>query len=108
LEETLKTKTPKMMVAESTGKAKILKLFSKVKDKQIVGGRVEKGAITLGSQVKIIRRDIEIGEGKVRELQKQKNSCDEVREGSEFGSMIVADVELAPGDYVESFLMIEK
>jgi translation initiation factor IF-2 len=72
LKEELTRLTPKMKVLESVGLAKILKIFSKVKDKQILGGRVEKGVITLGAQVKIMRRDVEIGEGKIRELHSSK------------------------------------
>jgi translation initiation factor IF-2 len=104
LKEVLVTRTPKMQVTESTGRAKILKLFSKVKDRQIVGGRVDKGLITVGAQVKIIRNDIEIGEGKIRELQQQKLASEEVREGKEFGSMISSNIEFAPGDYIEAFI----
>lgn len=108
LKETMVIRTPKMTVAESIGKAKVLKLFSKVKDRQILGGRVDNGSIMLGSQVKIMRRDTEIGEGKVRELQQQKASSEEAKMGSEFGAMIVSNIEIAPGDYLESFINTEK
>ena len=43
--------------------------------------------IALGAQVKILRRDLEIGEGKVRELQEQKVKSSEVQEGKEFSSV---------------------
>lgn len=108
LDEVLKSRTPKIQTLESLGTAKILKIFSKVKDKQILGGRVEKGKMTLGAQVKIKRRDAEIGEGKIKELQQQKSSTEEVREGNEFGAMIVSNIEIAPGDHLESFITIEK
>ncbi len=108
LQETLKSKTPKIKTVESIGTAKVLKVFSKLKDKQILGGRVEKGYIALGAQVKIIRRDTEIGEGKVRELQQQKNSTEEVKEGTEFGAMIVSSIEIAPGDHLQSFIITEQ
>jgi translation initiation factor IF-2 len=108
LEEVIKTKTPKVQKEETTGRAKVLKVFSKIKDKQILGGRVENGKITLGAQVKIMRRDTNIGEGKVRELQQQKNSTEEVREGSEFGAMIVSSIEIAPGDHIECFIITEQ
>ena len=108
LKETLVTRTPKMKFEESVGLAKVLKIFSKVKDKQILGAKVDKGVITLGSQVNIMRRDVKIGDGKVRELQEQKNKSSEIREGREFGALIEAKVEIAPGDYLESFVTIEK
>lgn len=107
LKEVLETRTPKIKTAESLGTAKVLKIFSKVKDKQILGAKVEKGTISLGSQVKIMRRDENIGEGKVRELQQQKVATSEVDRG-EFGTMIVANVEIASGDTIESFIITEK
>ena len=107
LKETLVTRTPKIKTTESVGTAKVIKIFSKVKDKQILGAKVEKGVIALGSQVKIIRRDDSIGEGKIRELQKQKVATTEVASG-EFGTLIVANVEIAPGDLIESFIITEK
>ena len=81
LEEVLKSKTPKIQTLESLGTAKILKIFSKVKDKQILGGRAEKGKITLGAQVKIMRRDAEIGTGKIKELQQLKSKAKDGRGG---------------------------
>ncbi len=108
LNEELVKKTPKVMVSEAIGIAKVLKTFSKVRDKQILGARTESGKLTLGAQVKIFRRETEIGEGKIRELQNQKNKVDEVSEGKEFGAMIEAKIEIAPGDKIQSFVMIEK
>ena len=90
------------------GKAKILKIFSITKDKQVIGGKVENGNINVGSQVKILRRDAEIGTGKIRGLQKQKDKVGEVSEGSEFGAMIESKIELAPGDRIESVRIVEK
>jgi len=100
--------TPKVKTEEVTGRAKILKTFSRAKDKQIVGARVETGEIKVGAHVRILRRDAEIGQGKVRELQAQKMKASEVSEGKEFGTMIEAKVEIAPGDHIESYVTVEK
>jgi translation initiation factor IF-2 len=99
---------PKVKVEESLGEAKILKIFSKVKDKQILGGRVLVGSIKVGAQLKIVRRGEEIGQGRIRELQQQKNKTDEVKENTEFGAMIEAKMEIAPGDMINSFIIVEK
>jgi translation initiation factor IF-2 len=108
LQEVVTARTPKMKVEEATGVAKVLKIFSKVKDKQVLGGRVETGLIHVGDEVKIMRRDFEIGRGRVRELQKFKDRVSEVPEGSEFGSMVESKIEIAPGDRLESFTIVEK
>ncbi len=108
LEGYMKEKTPKMKEEEIHGSAKILKCFSKNKDKQVLGARVESGAISLGDEVKIIRRDTEIGRGRIRELQQSKTQAKEVKEGLECGTMIESKIEIAPGDRVESFKIVEK
>lgn len=108
VEEILTAKIPKEYVEESMGLAKILAIFSKEKDKQVVGGKVATGVIELGNEVKIIRREAEIGRGKVRELQQAKKKAQEVREGFEFGTMIEAKMEIVVGDRIEAVRTIEK
>ncbi len=107
-EKILVERTPKMEVVESLGTAKILKIFSKVKDRQILGGRVEKGSIALGAEIKIMRRDVEIGMGKIKELQQGKKETKEAGEGTEFGVLIEAKMEIAPGDKIDSFIIVTK
>jgi translation initiation factor IF-2 len=108
LEEKFKERTPKVEVEEEKGRVKILKVFSKNKDKQIIGGRVEEGKINVNDDVIILRRDSEIGRGKVRELQQGKQKTSEVLEGTEFGTMIESKIEIAPGDYVRPFAVVTK
>jgi len=108
LKETLSAKIPKEYITETTGRAKILAVFSKNKDKQIVGGKVQEGSILIGNEVKIIRRDAEIGIGKIRELQLQKVKASEVNEGYEFGMMIESKTEIALGDKIEGVRIVEK
>ena len=102
------SRVPKEYIEQSTGKAKIMAIFSKAKDKQIVGGKVQEGTIVVGAEVKLLRRDVEIGRGRIRELQSQKVKTSEVREGYEFGSMIESKIEIAQGDKIECFQVIEK
>ena len=108
IKETVAAKIPKEYVEESIGKAKILAIFSKNKDKQIIGGKVQEGAIALGADVKVLRRDAEIGRGKVKELQQQKAKSEEVATGFEFGALVDCKIELAVGDKIEAFKTVEK
>ncbi len=108
LDEAIVKNTPKFKVVESLGEAKILKIFSKVKDRQILGGKVISGSLKLGAQVKIMRRGEEIGQGKIRELQQQKIKITEAKEGTEFGAMIEAKMEIAVSDTIDSFIITEK
>jgi translation initiation factor IF-2 len=108
LQKIFNERTPKMEVEEEKGKIKILKVFSKNKDKQIVGGRVEEGKISVGNDVKVFRREAEIGKGKVRELQQAKSKTSEVLEDAEFGSMIESKIEIAPGDILRPYTIVTK
>ncbi len=104
----LTSRIPKEYIEQVTGRAKILALFSKDRDKQVVGGKVETGTVESGNDVRIMRRDAEIGRGKIRELQEKKLRVREVAEGHEFGMMVEAKMELAPGDRVEAVRTVEK
>ena len=108
IKEALLAKVPKEYVEEVTGRAKIMAVFSKDKDKQVVGGKVEVGSIETGNGIRIMRREIEIGRGTIRELQQQKKKASEVREGYEFGTLIDAKMEIAPGDRIEAVKTVEK
>jgi translation initiation factor IF-2 len=103
LEVEMEKRKPKSEVMEKTGSAKILRVFSRTKERQILGGKVTEGKMVLGSQVKIMRRDFEIGLGKIVNLEKNRTKSSTVEEGSEFGMMIESKIEIAVGDTVESF-----
>ncbi|MEK7176518.1 MAG: translation initiation factor IF-2, partial [Patescibacteria group bacterium] len=103
LEIFIATRRPKVTTEEMTGRAKILKIFSQNKDKQIIGGRVEEGALSPGAIVKILRREAEIGRGKIRGLQQQKNAIQEAKKDTEFGALVEAKIEIATGDRLEAF-----
>lgn len=108
LEKELKTRTPKTLGEQVVGSLKVLKTFSATKHKQVIGGKVTTGTLELGAQVKIIRREGEIGRGKIVELQQSKVAAKKVEEGNECGLMIEAKIEIAPGDVLEAFVMNEQ
>ncbi len=104
----MEARRPRVETVETTGRAKILKAFSRTKDKQILGGKVTEGKITLNGAVKIMRRDFEIGRGNIVNLEKMKTKVSAVEEGSEFGMMIESKIEIAQGDTIESFATMQK
>lgn len=101
----IKERTPKTEVEETHGVLKILKTFSHTKDKQVVGGKVESGKIVVGDAIKIIRRDAEIGVGKVEGIQVQKLKSREVFEGSECGLEIKSKITIEKNDILQSFAL---
>ncbi|MEK7614442.1 MAG: translation initiation factor IF-2 [Patescibacteria group bacterium] len=108
LDAELEKKRPRVSVEETSGGAKILKCFSRTKDKQIVGGRVTEGTIVSGANIKIIRRDFEIGQGKILGLEQGKTKVREVQSGNEFGVSVETKMEIAPGDIIKSYIIVTK
>ena len=108
IKELLSEKEPRMEIETIIGTSKVLKLFGITKGRQIIGGRVLSGQIKRGSIVKIIRRETELGVGKVKELQQSKIATDSVNEGVEFGAMIESKIEVAPGDILDAVILVTK
>ena len=108
LTEQMEIRRPRIETIETTGRAKILRAFSRTKERQIVGGKVIEGKILLNGTVKIIRREFEIGRGKIVNLEKSKIKTREVEEGAEFGMMIESKIEIVQGDIIELFSIEQK
>jgi translation initiation factor IF-2 len=108
LTEQMERLRPKIETVETTGRAKIIRAFSRTKERQIVGGKVVEGQINLHSTVKIMRRDFEIGKGKIVNLEAGKVKTSMVPEGTEFGMMVESKIEIVAGDVLESFSVTQK
>lgn len=104
----MENRKPKVANDQITGKLKILKTFSRTKERQILGGKVLEGYLSLNNNVKIVRRDFEIGKGKIVNLEKNKTKVSKIEEGDECGMMIEAKIEIASGDLIESFITVKK
>lgn len=85
---------------EIVGIAKILKTFSRQKNKQVIGGKLVSGKIINGKSFKIKRRDVEIGLGKITNLQQGKQEVKEVSDNLEFGAMTENKIEIARDDEI--------
>jgi translation initiation factor IF-2 len=104
LGEIIDVRRPKMSVEEVAGRAKVLKTFSHTKRKQVLGGRLEAGVLALNSTVRIMRSDTEIGRGSILNLQQNRADMKKVEQG-EFGAEVRAGITIAPGDYLETFVV---
>lgn len=105
LNTALKNRTPEKEEKVVTGMVKILKHFSTQKYTHVLGGRVEEGVIKMNQSVTILRRDIEIGTGVVKNLQQYKSDVQQVEEG-EFGMQIDTRTEITAGDQLKPFDMV--
>lgn len=108
LRELIEQRRPRQEVKEVIGSLKILKTFGTTKDRHVVGGKVLNGKISLHSNVKIMRRDFEIGIGKITELQTNKIKAKDVFEGDECGIQVETRVEISSGDVLEAFELVVK
>ena len=108
LEKIAKERKPKIRTEEITGKVRVLKIFSKAKDKQVIGGEVFEGSLNKGDKVRVLRRGEEIGTGHILELQVMKAPAESVKEGNQFGAKVSSSVEIAERDNFESFTIVEK
>ena len=91
-------KLPYEEIEKVIGKLKVLKTFNTTKDIRVVGGKVLEGIIKEGATVKIMRRDYEIGKGKIVGLQQMKMKAKEITEGNECGVEIETKHEIIASD----------
>ena len=108
LTEEVSRRTPKVTTEEVRGKARILKVFSSTKDRQVIGGKVTEGQIGTGDKIRVLRRGTEIVRGKIVGLEQQRAKVGEVAEGSECGILTEAKLPIAPGDDIECLVLVEK
>jgi len=104
----IEERRPKIETVEVTGSLKVLKTFGGTKERQVVGGKVIQGRIVNGGKVRIMRRDFEIGVGKIIELQHNKIKAKEVLEESECGVQVETKTGISPGDVLEAFIVTIK
>lgn len=105
LNTALKNRTPKIEEVVVTGKVKIIRHFSTQKNTHVLGGRIEEGHIKMGQRVKILRRDVDMGKGVIKNLQQQKSDVQKVEEG-EFGMQVETKTEIAPGDHLVPYDLV--
>ncbi len=103
LEAALAKRRPRAATDVLVGGARVLKVFSTQKGRVVLGGKVDTGKLVQGAEVRIIRRDIEIGRGTIQGLQSSKKDVREVESGSEFGAMLKTTSEPAANDRIESY-----
>jgi len=108
LKEQLEQHRPKDTVEKIVGEAKLLKLFNRTKDKQVIGGQVTTGELKRGREVKILRRGTEIERGRITDLEQNKQKVGVVEEGKQFGAVVEAKIGLAPGDVLQTFELVSE
>jgi translation initiation factor IF-2 len=106
LHELTKDAKPKKEVEEVIGTLKVIRVFNRSKDSQVVGGKVYTGSMRNKHTIQIVRKDMIIGKGRIVELQQFKQPVAEVKEGNECGLMIDSKYDIAEGDMLQ--LIVKK
>ncbi|MFA6295878.1 MAG: translation initiation factor IF-2 [Patescibacteria group bacterium] len=91
------------VIKTKLGKLNVLAIFRSEKKRKIIGGRVLSGFLAKDSIVKIIREDVEIGQGKITTVQKNMADVQKVEAGSECGMSIDTTVKVKEGDVIEAW-----
>lgn len=106
LKDLIEERRPRVEKLVVGGVLKAQKIFGKTKDRQVVGGTVQVGEITVGNDVRILRRENEIGRGTIVGLEQSKVKTKTVVEGLACGSLIESRIEIAPGDMIEAITKV--
>jgi translation initiation factor IF-2 len=109
--EGLIKENPEEQNKKTKGKLEILAIFrkksagekKKAVTKIILGGKIIEGELVRGSFVEIQRNNQTIGEGKVLEIEKGRQSATKVLQGEECGILYEGDGEVKVGDLMMIF-----
>ncbi|CAN7691484.1 translation initiation factor IF-2 [Bosea sp. LjRoot9] len=89
------------------GNAQILEIFAVSKVGKIAGCRVTDGTIERGANVRLIRDNVVVHEGKLAQLKRFKDDAKEVVAGQECGMSFENYQDMRPGDVIECYRVEE-
>ena len=96
------------IVETEIGRLEVLAIFKVKRDEKIIGGKVTTGRIENKAEVKITREKETIGEGKIDNLQQEKNDAHEALEGFECGLKVITPIKIVVGDVLEVYKKEER
>ena len=85
------------------GTAEILEVFSIHKFGKVAGCRVEDGLVARGQRVRLIRENVVIHTGNLKQLKRFKDDVRDVRAGQECGMALESYEDMRQGDRIECF-----
>ena len=87
------------------GRAEVREVFKVSKVGAVAGSIVLDGSITRDSQMRILRDNVVVHNGKVSSLRRFKDDVSEVRAGMECGITVESYSDVQKGDIIEAFTM---
>ncbi|MCW1888481.1 MAG: translation initiation factor IF-2 [Candidatus Moranbacteria bacterium] len=94
---------PPEIIRTDSGRLSVLAIFKNGKRDMILGGRVSDGKMLRGSFLEIERDGEVIGQGKMTNLQQNKQNVDEVGQGNECGVVFEGGTRVMVGDTVIAY-----
>ncbi|PTW63005.1 translation initiation factor 2 (bIF-2) [Breoghania corrubedonensis] len=85
------------------GNAEVLQVFNISKVGKIAGCLVTEGIVERGAEVRLIRDDVVVHEGKLATLKRYKDDVKSVESGQECGMNFEKYQDMRPGDVIECF-----
>jgi len=101
--------TPRI-IRTNLGKAKVLAIFLREKNRQIVGSKVIEGELKKSSRLEVFRKNTEtgeelkIGEGKIADLKRGEKNIEKIFLGEECGISYEGNVKIEEGDILLSYI----
>jgi translation initiation factor IF-2 len=92
---------------ETLGSAEILEIFTISKVGKVAGCRVVEGNVQRGAQVRLIRDNVVVHEGKLATLKRFKDEVKEVVAGQECGMAFESYQDMRKGDIIECYTVQE-
>jgi translation initiation factor IF-2 len=89
------------------GEAQILEIFNVTKVGKIAGCRVSDGVVQRGANVRLIRDNVVVHEGKLSQLKRFKDDAKEVSAGQECGMAFESYQDMRAGDVIECYRVEE-
>ena len=107
IKELLEVRVPIVAIEKELGRVLVLKTFSSGAKRQVLGARYISGALTVGDRVKIIRKDVEISRGSIKNLQQARADVKDIHTEGDFGIEIETRADATYGDEIIAFVVTE-
>ena len=93
---------------QTLGSAEVRQLFKFSKVGIIAGSYILDGVVKSNSKARVIRDGVQVYDGTINSLQREKDSVKEVKKGFECGITVTNFNDIKVGDIIESYEMVEK
>ncbi len=99
---------PLKIIEEELGSGEVLAIFRDDRKGFVAGGKIEKGKLSVGDEIKIFQNENEKFRANITSLRREKSEVKECESGSECGFGLPVGANVAVGDTFVAFKTIKK